>query len=41
MGDIYFWVLKRKKDSYLMSIIIDQFNETEINELREESFPVD
>ena len=41
MGDIYFWVLKRKKDTYFMSLIIDQFDETEIDELRSEGFPVD
>jgi hypothetical protein len=41
MGDIYFWVLKRKKDPYFMSLIIDQFDETEIDELRLEGFPVD
>ncbi len=40
MGDIYFWVLKRKKDADFMSLIIDQFNETEIEELRNEGFPV-
>ncbi|HUX52971.1 MAG TPA: PIN domain-containing protein [Williamwhitmania sp.] len=41
MGDIYFWVLKRKKDPYFMRLIIDQFDETEIDELRSEGFPVD
>ncbi len=41
MGDVYSWVLKRKKDPYFMSLIIDQFNETEIDELRLEGFPVD
>jgi hypothetical protein len=40
MGDLYFWVLKRKKDSYLMNLIIDKFDETEIEELRLESFPI-
>ena len=38
MGDIYFWVLKRKKDCHLMNLIIDQFDETEIEELRDEGF---
>ncbi len=40
MGDIYHWVLKRKKDYDFMSLIIDQFDETEIDELRNEGFPV-
>ena len=41
MGDIYFWALKRKKDPYLMSLIIDQFDETEIDELIAEGFSID
>jgi len=41
MGDIYSWVLKRKKDYYLMSLIVDQFDETEVEELREEGFLVE
>jgi hypothetical protein len=41
MGDLYFWVLKRKKDTYFMNLIIDQFDETELKELSAEGFPVD
>jgi hypothetical protein len=41
MGDLYFWVLKRKKDPYLMKLIIDKFDEAEIDELRLEGFPVE
>ncbi|NOZ45962.1 MAG: DUF4935 domain-containing protein [Chlorobi bacterium] len=41
MGDLYFWVLSRKKKAEFLEIIIDQFNETEIIELRNEGFPVD
>lgn len=40
MGDIYYWVLKRKKDDELMSLIVDQFDDTEIEELSNEGFPV-
>jgi len=41
MGDIYSWVLKRKKDYYLMSLIVGQFDEIEVEELREEGFLVE
>jgi hypothetical protein len=41
MGELYHWVLGRKKKPELLGLIIDQFNETEIIELRDEGFPVD
>ncbi|MFT5884666.1 MAG: hypothetical protein ACI9IP_001123 [Arcticibacterium sp.] len=40
MGDLYTWVLKRKKDHSFMGVILDQFSEQEIEELKAEGFPI-
>ncbi len=40
MGDLYTWVLKRKKDASFMGMIVDQFSQREIEELKAEGFPL-
>ncbi|MEQ9100775.1 MAG: PIN domain-containing protein [Imperialibacter sp.] len=41
MGDLYTWVLKRKKDSDLMGLILDRFSQQELEELKVEGFPIE
>jgi len=38
MGNLYTWVLKRKKDSDLMGLILDRFSQQELEELSAEGF---
>ncbi|MBI1288127.1 MAG: hypothetical protein GC178_11195 [Flavobacteriales bacterium] len=40
MGDLYTWVLKRKKYSEFMEPIIDRFDSEELEELKAEGFPI-
>ncbi|WP_336092874.1 PIN-like domain-containing protein [Leeuwenhoekiella sp. CH_XMU1409-2] len=40
MGDLYTWVLKRKKDPELMELVFDKFSQDELDELRREGFPI-
>ena len=40
MGDLYFWVLSRKKDLDKMEIILDRFSQQELEELEAEGFPI-
>lgn len=40
MGDLYFWVLKRKKDLDKMEPILDRFSQQELEELEAEGFPI-
>lgn len=41
MGQLYHWVRNRKKRPEFFKLIIHHFNKTELDELREENFPVD
>lgn len=41
MGDLYTWVLKRKKYSEFMEPIIDRFDQQELEELKAEGFPIE
>ena len=41
MGDLYTWVLKRKKYSDKMELILDRFSPQELEELRAEGFPIE
>jgi len=38
MGDLYFWAYARKRKPWLMQAILDQFNQTELEELAKEGF---
>jgi hypothetical protein len=40
MGDLYTWVLKRKKDANLLELIRDRFSQRELEELEAEGFPI-
>lgn len=40
MGDLYYWVRYRKKNPEFLKMILDKFNERELEELIEEGFPV-
>lgn len=40
MGDLYTWVLKRKKEEELMELILDRFSKMELEELKDEGFPI-
>ena len=39
-GDLYTWVLKRRKEEDLMSQILDRFSQQELDELEAEGFKV-
>lgn len=41
MGDLYTWVLKRKKYSDFMELILDRFSQQELEELKAEGFPIE
>jgi hypothetical protein len=40
MGDLYFWVLSRRKDLDKMELILDRFSQQELEELKAEGFPI-
>ncbi len=41
MGDLYTWVLKRKKHFDMMELTLDSFSPQELEELKAEGFPIE